>query len=101
MKSQSKYILKFQIEICVKKFYIIRGQKYILYMYRYYYYIKHIKDLETEYTESYVIIEIDILRRQILMHCRDWILKFSQLLLKETNELLDRFYKYLNSNSAR
>jgi len=80
------------------RLYIVKTRKSIR---RYNGYINVIKELETEFTESYAIIQIDILKRQILMHCRDWILNFSQLLLEETNELLEGFYKYMELNSAR
>jgi len=97
-KKITMQVLYFKMLNTTYRLYIIKTQKCIR---RYNDYINDIKELETESTESYAIIQIDILKRQILIHCREWILNFSQLLLEETNELLEGFYKYMEVNSAR
>lgn len=58
-------------------------------------------ELETEEILACTIIYIDVLKAQMLKHCQDWILNFSQVLLDQTGNLIEHFYEYMELNSTR
>lgn len=60
-----------------------------------------IKEIKTETVVSCSVIQIDVLKEQMIKHCQDWISRFSRLLLYETDKLIDSFYDYIKFNGTR
>jgi len=52
-------------------------------------------------TWSCVILNLNGLKEQIEEHCKNWISKFSKLLLENTIEFIEGFYDYMSGNSRR
>jgi hypothetical protein len=59
------------------------------------------KLMETAFTLTGAVIRTDGILNQILQHCHDWIDHFSATLLAETTGMIDDFYEYMMTNSAR
>lgn len=48
---------------------------------------------------AYFLIQTNILKEEIIIHCNQWINYFSDLLLEMTTNLIEGFYKYAQTNS--
>lgn len=55
--------------------------------------------MRTEALVSCAVIRIDIIKKQIIEHCQEWISIFSMLLLQKTEVLFKGIHDYINANT--
>lgn len=68
---------------------------------RYSEYIESVKLIPPQLEASCTIIQTDLMIAQIIRQCHEWIFRFSQQLLDETEYLMNDFYEYIDVNISR